>query len=51
MSVYEVIKANIKYQFQIHIFSVRIECVFFLKLFFDFSIFSPLSSVIGVSKG
>lgn len=51
MPVCEVIKVKIEYIFQIHIFSARIECVFFLKFFSDFSIFPPLSSVIGMSKG
>lgn len=51
MPMCEVIKIKTEYKFQIHIFSARIECVFFLNFFSDFSIFYPLPSVIGVSKG
>lgn len=52
MQVYsKLLNLKTKHEKFIHIFSVRIECVFFLKLFFDFSIIYPLSSVIGVSKG
>lgn len=51
MPVCEMIKVKTEYKFQIHIFSARIECVFFFEFFSNFSIFPPLSSVIGVSKG
>jgi hypothetical protein len=52
MQVYnKLLNLKTKHEKFIHIFSVRIECVFFLNFFLIFSIFHPLLSVIGVSKG
>lgn len=47
---HEVILIKIEYVIQIHIFSVRLKCVFFY-LFSNLSNFHHLPTVIGTSKG